>query len=73
MSGHIMEIPQTKGKGSIWEQRIRGAAYCRGSTDHEAQKESLENQKSFYTDYARWNPDWKLVAVYTDCQIAAIR
>ena len=57
MSGHIMEIPQTKGKGSIWSQRLRVAAYCRVSTDYEAQKESLENQKSFYTDYARWNPD----------------
>ena len=57
MPGHIMQIPQTKGKGSIWSQTLRVAAYCRVSTDYEAQKESLENQKSFYTDYARWNPD----------------
>ena len=41
MSGHIIEIPQTKGKASIWEQRLKVAAYCRISTDHEDQEQSL--------------------------------
>ena len=66
MSGHIIEIPQTKGKASIWEQRLKVAAYCRISTDHEDQEQSLENQVAFYTNYVRRNPYWKLVSVYTD-------
>ena len=36
VSGHVIEIPQTKGKESIWSQSLRVAAYCRVSTDHEA-------------------------------------
>lgn len=60
MSGHIIEIPQTKGKASIWEQRLKVAAYCRISTDHEDQEQSLENQVAFYTNYVRRNPYWKL-------------
>lgn len=67
MSGHIIEIPQTKGKAPIWEQRLNVAAYCRISTDHEDQKQSLENQVAVYTNYVRRNPCWKLVTVYTDC------
>ena len=66
MSGHIIEIPQTKGKASIWEQRLKVAAYCRISTDHEDQEQSLENQVAFYTNYVKRNPYWKLVSVYTD-------
>ena len=66
MSGHIIEIPQTKGKASIWEQRLKVAAYCRISTDHEDQEQSLENQVAFYTNYVKRNPYWKLVTVYAD-------
>ncbi len=66
MSGYVIELPQTKGWESIWSQRLRVAAYCRVSTDHEAQKQSLENQIAFYTDYVRSNPYWKLVAAYAD-------
>lgn len=66
MSGHIIEIPQTKGKASIGEQRLKVAAYCRISADHEDQEQSLENQVAFYTNYVKRNPYWKLVSVYTD-------
>ena len=66
MSGHIIEIPQTKGKASIWEQRLKVAAYCRISTDHEDQEQSLENQVAFYTNYVKRNPYWNLVTVYAD-------
>ena len=66
MSGYVIELPQTKGRESIWRQSLRVAAYCRVSTNHEAQKQSLENQIAFYTDYVRRNPYWKLVAVYAD-------
>ena len=66
MSGYVIELPQIKGKESIWSQSLRVAAYCRVSTDYETQKQSLENQIAFYTDYVRRNPYWKLVAVYAD-------
>ena len=49
MSGQIIEIPQTKGKASIWEQRLKVAASCRISTDHEDRTQSLENQVALYT------------------------
>jgi len=42
------------------------AAYCRVSTDHEDQMNSLENQTSFFEEYIRKNPEWKLVGIYTD-------
>ena len=66
MPGYVIEIPQTKGEESIWSQSLKVAAYCRVSTDHEDQKQSMENQIAFYTDYVRRNPYWKLVAVYAD-------
>ena len=66
MSGYVIELLKTMGKESIWSQSLRVAAYCRVSTDHEAQKQSLENQIAFYTDYVRRNPYWKLIAVYAD-------
>lgn len=47
MSGYVIELPQTKGRESIWRQSLRVAAYCRVSTNHEAQKQSLENQIAF--------------------------
>jgi len=45
---------------------IRVAAYCRVSTDHDDQINSLENQKTYFTEYIEKNPDWELVNVYAD-------
>ena len=41
------------------------AAYCRVSTDKEEQKESLQHQKEFFSEYARLNGH-ELVRVYAD-------
>ncbi len=41
------------------------AAYCRVSTDKEEQKESLQHQKDFFTEYARRNGH-ELVRLYAD-------
>ncbi len=45
---------------------MKAAAYCRVSTDHEDQKNSLENQTLFFAEYIRRNPDWEFVGIYSD-------
>ncbi len=44
----------------------RVVAYCRVSTDHEDQKNSLENQKTYFEEYIIGHKDWELVEVYAD-------
>ena len=44
---------------------MRIAAYCRVSTDKEAQIESLENQKLFFEDFAK-KKGYALVQIYAD-------
>lgn len=66
MSRNIIERPQNKKPESIWLQLLRVAAYCRVSTAHEEQQNSLKNQIEFYTDYIQKNPRWQFVAVYYD-------
>lgn len=44
---------------------MRIAAYCRVSTDHEDQLNSLENQREFFAEYARKNGH-QLIHVYAD-------
>ena len=44
---------------------LRLAAYCRVSTDKEEQRLSLENQRSYYSEYAREN-NFRLVRIYSD-------
>ena len=51
---------------------MRIAAYCRVSTDHEDQLNSLEAQKEFFAVYARQN-DHKLFRVYADEGISGTR
>lgn len=40
--------------------------YCRVSTDHEDQKNSLENQRLFFEDYVEKEKNWDLVGIYAD-------
>ena len=47
-------------------QQRNVAAYCRVSTLSEAQEESFETQKDYYTRYIMSNPNWTLVEVYAD-------
>ena len=55
-----------KGQGICLEANLRVAAYYRVSTGRETQKQSLENQITFYTDHVRQNPYGNLIAVYED-------
>ncbi|MCD7751507.1 MAG: recombinase family protein, partial [Lachnospiraceae bacterium] len=45
---------------------IRIAAYCRVSTDMDAQESSIEAQKEAYADLVESTPEWKLVDIYAD-------
>lgn len=40
--------------------------YCRVSTDHDDQKNSLENQRLFFEDYVEKEKNWDLVGIYAD-------
>lgn len=44
----------------------RVVAYCRVSTDHEDQKNSLENQRLYFEEYVSQHKGWKLVEIYAD-------
>lgn len=48
------------------KKKLRVAAYCRVSTDMDAQLESLEAQKSYYENYIGNRADWVLVGIYYD-------
>ena len=45
---------------------LRVAAYCRVSTDSDAQLESLDAQRSHYSHYISKHPEWKLAGIYYD-------
>ena len=66
MSGNVIEISQSKNLVPIWGQQLRVAAYCRVSTGHEEQQNSLKNQIECYTEYIQQNPYWRFVFVYYD-------
>ena len=48
------------------QRTLRVAAYCRVSTDNDAQLESLEMQKTHYEEYINSREDWTLAGVYFD-------
>ena len=64
MFQHVIEIPQTQEDHPIWNQQLRGATYCRTSTNQEEQNSSLENQIAYYTAFIQSNPKWRFAAVY---------
>lgn len=45
---------------------LRVAAYCRVSTDREDQANSLQSQRSYFTNYIRSREDWQLAGIYAD-------
>lgn len=58
----IAEATNTKVK----LKKIRVAAYCRVSTDYDAQLESLEAQKTHYENYITSRDDWEFAGLYYD-------
>lgn len=50
----------------LTKQYINVAIYCRVSTSHLKQLESLSNQINYYKDMIKSNINWKLVDIYAD-------
>lgn len=48
------------------KKKLRTAAYCRVSTDSDAQLESLEAQKTHYENYINARSDWEFAGLYYD-------
>ena len=46
--------------------KLKVAAYCRVSSDHEEQESSLIVQKAYYEKYIQNNKDWILVDIYAE-------
>ena len=46
--------------------KMRVAAYCRVSTDSDAQLESLDTQIKHYESYIKANPEWQYSGIYCD-------
>ncbi|MDR0470965.1 MAG: recombinase family protein [Nitrososphaerota archaeon] len=44
----------------------RVCAYCRVSTEHDDQLNSLENQKQYFYEYINRNPEWEFCGLYVD-------
>jgi len=64
MAREIVHIPARRGlsnRATVTDRKIRVAAYCRVSTDHEEQINSFENQVTYYTEYINRNPNYELV------------
>lgn len=66
MPKKVTRIPETVRQTPENEQPIRVVVYCRVSTKHEEQQQSLEAQIGYYTNYIQNHPNWVLVAVYSD-------
>lgn len=52
--------------GEYSKKKLRVAAYCRVSTDSDAQLESLETQKRHYESYISSREDWIFAGLYFD-------
>ena len=52
--------------GNILNRQRRVAIYGRVSTEHEAQINAMENQKTWYEGIARQHPEWSIVGRYFD-------
>ena len=63
MPRNVTKIPETVQQAPAKEKQIRVAAYCRVSTKHEEQQQSLEAQIDYYTNYIQHHLNWVLVAV----------
>lgn len=47
-------------------QKLKVAAYCRVSTEHEEQQNSFENQVNYYTKYIQSKPEYEFAGIYAD-------
>ena len=55
------------------KKKLRVAAYCRVSTDSDAQLESLETQMAHYEKYINDHSDWTYAGLYYDEGISGVK
>lgn len=60
--------PNSNGRctAGIQIERIRVAAYCRGSTDGDEQLGSFESQKAYYEQKIKQNKEWVSAGIFSD-------
>ncbi|MGI5986042.1 MAG: recombinase family protein [Oscillospiraceae bacterium] len=63
MSKQIITIPA---KNNQTDKKLKIAAYCRVSTEHEEQRQSLKSQVAYYTKKICDNPDWDFAGIYAE-------
>lgn len=63
MSKQITIIPVIQNQD---DKRLKVAAYCRVSTDHEEQRQSLKSQVAYYTQKICDNPNWDFAGIYAE-------
>ncbi|KAF5032566.1 hypothetical protein DSECCO2_615910 [anaerobic digester metagenome] len=63
MSKQITIIPAIQNQD---DKRLKVAAYCRVSTDHEEQRQSLKSQVAYYTQKICDKPDWDFAGIYAE-------
>ncbi len=69
MAKKITHIPATKKLtvgSSDSKDKIRVAAYCRVSSEHDEQLNSFENQVTYYTGFINASPVYELAGIYAD-------
>ena len=63
----VIEIPaKVEKKYESSKRQLRVAAYCRVSTELEAQQNSFQAQKDYYTAKIAENPEWTLAGIFAD-------
>lgn len=68
----IYAVRQELRTKSIYDMPLRVTYYARVSTDSDDQKNSLENQQKYYTDFISGNSNWTFVPGYIDEGISGI-
>ncbi len=63
MSKQITTIPARQNQA---DKRLKVAAYCRVSTEHDEQIQSLKSQIAYYTQKICDNPDWDFASIYAE-------
>ena len=62
----IQAKPQQKETTQGVIEKLKVAAYCRVSTEHEEQESSYEAQCTHYESFIKSNPEWELAGIYAD-------
>lgn len=66
----MKKITKIEAAESKSKKKLRVAAYCRVSTDNDAQLESLNTQKTHYESYISARNEWELAGIYVEMKIS---